>query len=222
MVLQSESGDYILGTEKQIRSALNSHPTEEVKFELANGHIAFWFKSTALIYSPPIYQLALPQQQSSGVHHILSTFTRLSQQPPLRLSPYLRVTTRAYIRYNLPYILCLRLHTTRLMRKNGIEIRIKDEVDDERGQRRGVSYSFMDVIITLCLHCLHTLLILIRVGWHFVPSGSWGRRQGCLLWNIINRKLLLQFTEACGTGRPGLFEWPQMDNNNSKWTCPHT
>lgn len=41
MVLQSKSGDYVLGTEKQIRSALNSHPTREVKFELANGHIAF-------------------------------------------------------------------------------------------------------------------------------------------------------------------------------------
>lgn len=147
--------------------------------------------------------------------------SRVFRSSPRFVCPLI-FTTRAYIRYNLPYILCLRLHTTRLMRKNGIEIRIKDEVDDERGQRRGVSYSFMDVIITLCLHCLHTLLILIRVGWHFVPSGSWGRRQGCLLWNIINGKLLLQFTEACGTGRPGLFEWPQMDNNNSKWTWPHT
>lgn len=86
-----------------------------------------------LLYSPPIYQLALPQQHSSGVHRILSHIHASFAATPASSVPLF--TTRAYIRYNLPYILCLRLHTTRLMRKNGIEIRIKDEVDEERGQR---------------------------------------------------------------------------------------
>lgn len=132
MVLQSKSGDYVLGTEKQIRSALNSHPTREVKFELANGHIAFWFKSTALIFTTHLSTCLATTTLFWGTPHPFHIHASFAATPASSVPVF---TTRAYIRYNLPYILCLRLHTTRLMRKNGKEIRIKDGVDDERGQR---------------------------------------------------------------------------------------
>lgn len=100
-----------------------------------NAHIVFWFKSTAFII-PPIYHMLAVLRWTASFH---ASFSPTSYSVPffyrrsfVFMSPaYITIYHPLYLRLHINTYLCTHIHphgrrAPWLMRKNGMEIRIKD------------------------------------------------------------------------------------------------